>query len=219
MKFKLFSKIEFEISAPIVVIEAFCYQSNFYKKYDLIAERKIKDVNKIGARINSKILPKCKKIIDSAVNLPIYEKSLSINDFLDLSDETREGYIQELYAQVIAKLIKIEGIGFSKATKILHTLYREIIPMIDNPLKKKYKQKINPGWSEFTSAQIFIDYYEALKTEPNWRNLNLLSDTLKDNNVRGLSIIRIFDILWWSYLKAEALSRKEKIHWSSITCG
>ena len=215
MKFKLFS--EFEISDPIVVIEAFCYQSNFYKKFDLLENRKIKDVNKIGARINSKILPKCKRIIDSAGNLPIYD--FNINDFLKLPEETREGYIQELYERVIAKLInkkKIKGIGFSKATKLLHTLHPKIIPMIDNPLKMKYQREKKPSGSKSKPAQILIDYYKALKTEPTWGNLNQLYGTLKDNKVKELSIIRIFDILWWSYLKAEALSRKENIHWQSI---
>ena len=217
MKFKLFSKIEFEVSEPIVVIEAFCYQNNFYKNFDLLENPTIEDVNKIGARINSELLPECKEIIEGASKLKIFK--FSIINFLDLSPDARTDYIQKFYEKVIAKLIRIKGVKFSKATKLLHTLYPEIIPMIDNPLKKKYKQKINPGWSEFTSAQIFIHYYETLKAAPNWGNLNLLSNTLKSNGVKGLSIVRIFDILWWSYLKAEALSRKENIHWHSIKWG
>jgi hypothetical protein len=216
MKFKLFSKIEFDVSDPIVVIEAFCYQSDFYKNFDLLENPTIENANKIGARIKLNILPKCKKIIEDAGNLPIYDSR--IDDFLKLTVKTRSDYIQQLYDKVISKLIGIKGVKLSKATKLLHTWRPEIIPMIDNPLKEKYQQE-NPDWSEYTSAQILIDYYEALKTEPNWGNLNRLSGTLKGYNVKGLSIIRIFDILWWSYLKAEALSRKENIHWHSIKWG
>ena len=54
MKFYLFSKISFEIPDPITLIECYCYQNDFYAKYDLLLEhrgRKIEDVNKIGARI------------------------------------------------------------------------------------------------------------------------------------------------------------------------
>ena len=51
MKFLLFSKISFEIPEPIALIEYYCYQNDFYRKYDLLENRKIEDVNKIGARI------------------------------------------------------------------------------------------------------------------------------------------------------------------------
>jgi len=50
VKFYLFSKIEFEIPDPISSIEYYCYQNDFYSRYDVIENRKIEDVNKIGAR-------------------------------------------------------------------------------------------------------------------------------------------------------------------------
>ena len=58
MEFLLFSKIPFEISDPIALIECYCYQNDFYAKYDLLLEyrdRKIEDVNKIGARIKKEV--------------------------------------------------------------------------------------------------------------------------------------------------------------------
>jgi len=58
MKFLLFSKISFEIPDPIALIECYCYQNDFYTKYDLLLEhrdRKIEDVNKIGARIKKEV--------------------------------------------------------------------------------------------------------------------------------------------------------------------
>jgi len=58
MKFFLFSKISFEIPDPIALIECYCYQNDFYAKYDLLLEyrdRKIEDVNKIGVRIKKEV--------------------------------------------------------------------------------------------------------------------------------------------------------------------
>jgi hypothetical protein len=58
MKFFLFSKISFEIPNPIALIECYCYQNDFYAKYDLLLEyrdRKIEDVNKIDARIKKEV--------------------------------------------------------------------------------------------------------------------------------------------------------------------
>ncbi len=47
MEFLLFSKISFEIPDPIALIECYCYQNDFYSKYDLLEDRKIEDVNKL----------------------------------------------------------------------------------------------------------------------------------------------------------------------------
>jgi len=49
MKFFLFSKISFEIPNPVALIECYCYQNDFYTKYDLILahrDKKIEDVSK-----------------------------------------------------------------------------------------------------------------------------------------------------------------------------
>ena len=39
---------------------------------------------------------------------------------------------------------------------------------------------------------------------------------ISKNNLRGLTKVRIFDILWWSYLKAKKLRQDEKINWSTV---
>jgi len=217
MKFFLFSKISFEIPDPIALIECYCYQNDFYSKYDLLLEdrdRKIEDVNKIGARIKTDVLLECKIITERTNNLSIFKYNLE--QFLDLEEKKRNGHIKELNDFVIQKLLKTRGIGLSTTTKILHTLYPKIIPMIDNPLQKKYREVINDVWTEKRADEIFIDFYKNLQIESNRENLNYIFDKLLENNIKHLSKIRIFDILWWSYLKAENLKSKENINWSTI---
>jgi hypothetical protein len=159
MKFFLFSKISFEIPDPIVLIECYCYQSDFYAKYDLLLEqrdRKIEDVNKIGARIKREVLSECKKITESTKSLSIFKYNLE--QFLDLEEKDKDERIKEINESVIQKLLKIKGIGLSTATKILHTLYPKIIPMMDNPLQNKYREKINNVWTKKRADEIFIDF-------------------------------------------------------------
>ncbi|GAI22280.1 unnamed protein product, partial [marine sediment metagenome] len=153
MKFLLFSKIPFEVSHPVALIESYCFQSDFYKNYDfLLVERKreVKDVNKIGARIENRLLQKCEAVTESTENLRIFKYGL--NSFLELDDKTRSAYIHELDEKVIAELLQIKTIGLSKATKVLHTLYPEIIPIFDDNLQRKYKE-LNPQWTEEHSNQ------------------------------------------------------------------
>jgi len=50
----------------------------------------------------------------------------------------------------------------------------------------------------------------------NRENLNNIFDKLLENNIKHLSRIRIFDILWWSYLKAEKLRGEIGINWNTI---
>jgi len=214
MKFFLFSKISFEITDPIALIECYCYQNDFYSKYDLLEDKKIKDVNKIGARIKKNVLLKCKKIIERTNNLSIFKYNLE--QFLSLDEKDRDEQIKELNEIVIQKLLKIKGIGLSTTTKILHTLYPKIIPMIDNPLQKKYREEINNVWTEKRADEIFIDFYNNLKIECNRKKLNYIFDKLLENNIQHLSKIRIFDILWWSYLKAEKLREEKGINWNTI---
>jgi len=217
MKFFLFSKISFEIPEPITLIECYCYQNDFYSKYDLLLEdrdRKIEDVNKIGARIKTEVLLECKTIIENANNLRIFKYHLE--QFLDLEEKNRNEQIKELNDFVIQKLLKINGIGLSTTTKILHTLYPKIIPMIDSLLQKKYRQVINDGWTEKRADEIFIDFYKNLKMGSNRENLNYIFKEVSKNNLKNLSRIRIFDILWWSYLKAEKLREEKGINWNTI---
>ena len=217
MKFFLFSKISFKIPDPIALIECYCYQNDFYVKYDLLLEhrdRKIEDVNKIGARIKKGVLSECKKITERTKSVNIFKYNLE--QFLSLDEKDRNELIKELNEIVIQKLFKINGIGLSTTTKILHTLYPKIIPMIDNPLQKKYREVINNVWTEKRADEIFIDFYKNLQIESNRNNLNYISDKLLGNNIQYLSKIRIFDILWWSYLKAEKLREEKGIHWNTL---
>ena len=214
MKFFLFSKISFEISDPIALIECYCYQSDFYAQYDLLEDKKIEDVNKIGARIKKDVLLECKKITEKTKNLSIFKYNLE--QFLDLEEKKRNKHIKELNDFVIQKLLKINGIALSSTTKILHTLYPKIIPMIDNPLQKKYREVINNVWTEKRADEIFINFYNNLKIESNRKNLNYIFNKIFKNNLKNLSRIRIFDILWWSYLKAEKLREEREISWSTI---
>jgi len=214
MKFFLFSKIPFEIPEPITLIECYCYQNDFYTKYDLLKNRKIEDVNKIGARIKKEVLLECKKITESTKSLNIFKYNLE--QFLSLDEKKRSEHIKELNDFVIKKLLKINGIGLSTTSKILHTLYPKIIPMIDNPLQNKYREKINNAWTEKRADEIFIDFYKNLQIESNRENLNYIFDKLLENNIQHLSRIRIFDILWWSYLKAEKLREEKGVNWTSI---
>ena len=214
MKFFLFSKISFEIPDPIALIECYCYQNDIYSKYDLLEDKKIEDVNKIGARIRKDVLLECKTITEKIKSVNIFEYNLE--QFLSLGEKDRNEQIKELNEFVIQKLLKINGIALSTTTKILHTLYPKIIPMIDNPLQNKYREKINTAWTEKQADKIFIDFYKNLQIESNRKNLNYIFDKLLENNIQHLSKIRIFDILWWSYLKAEDLKLRENINWSTI---
>jgi len=126
MKFFLFSKISFEIPEPIALIEYYCYQNDFYSRYDLLEDKKIEDVNKIGARIKKEVLLECKIITERTKNLSIFKYNLE--QFLDLEEKKRSEQIKELNEFVIQKLLKINGIGLSTTTKILHTLYPKLFP-------------------------------------------------------------------------------------------
>lgn len=214
MKFYLFSKISFEIPDPITLIECYCYQNDIYSKYDLLEDRKIEDVNKIGARIKKEVLSECKKITEKTKSLNIFKYNLE--QFLNLDEKNRNEQIKDLDEFVIQKLLKINGIALSTTTKILHTLYPKIIPMIDNPLQNKYREKINNVWKEKQADEIFIVFDKNLQIESNRKNISYIFNKLLENNIKHLSRIRIFDILWWSYLKAEKLRKEKGIDWSTI---
>jgi hypothetical protein len=215
MKFYLFSEVRFEIPEPITLIESYCYQSDFYSKYDVIENRTIEDVNKIGARLKHSIILECKKVLEDAGQIALFQYNL--DGFLNLDEKAREELITELHSKIIKNLLKIKGISFSTSTKILHTVYPEIMPMIDNPLQQKYKEIINSSWNKVNSDEILIDFYNNLQIKSNKKNLDIISDELKCIDLTGLSKIRIFDILWWSYLKAERLNERRGIRWTSIS--
>ncbi|GAG59954.1 unnamed protein product [marine sediment metagenome] len=202
------------MSDPVALIECYCFQSNFYANYDLLSDRKIEDVNKIGARIGGKLFPKCKAVTKGTKNLCIFEYDL--DGFLKLNDKTRNYHIKELNQRTIKKLLEIKGIGLSTATKVLHTLYPKIIPMIDRALQEEYRKEISPQWTEEQSDQILIDYYNNLREDDNLQHLTQIFDIISKNNLVGLTKVRIFDILWWSYLKSKKLRQKGNINWCTI---
>ena len=214
MKFLLFSKISLEVSDPVALIECYCFQSNFYANYDFLSDRRIKSVNKIGARIEGKLLPECEAVIKNTRNLCIFKYDL--DGFLKLNDKTRNYHIKELNQRTIKKLLEINGIRLSIATKVLHALYPKIIPMIDRALQEEYRKEINPRWMEEQSDQILIDYYNNLGKSDNWQHLTQILDIISKNNLVGLTKVRIFDILWWSYLKSKKLRQEGNIDWSTI---
>lgn len=220
MKFLVFSGIPFEVSDPVALIESYCFQSDFYENYDLLLlkdKRKVEAVNKIGARIRKEVLPNCKAVTEDAKDLHIFQyDKYGLDSFLELDDKTRSAYTDELNGRVIQKLLKIKGIGLSKATKILHTLYPKVIPILDNALQEEYCKEINPQWTEERSNQILIDYYKNLRESDNLQNLTQISKTISENKLVCLTKVRIFDILWWSYLKAKKLRQERNINWSTI---
>jgi hypothetical protein len=220
MKFRLFGKIPFKVANPTTLIEAFCFQSNFYINYDAtpVAERDIQHVNRIGARIDERLLPRAESIIKDAEKLRIFEYDDSLDRFLKLESNEMDEIIKELNEGGVKRLL-VKGIGFSKATKILHTFHPETIPMIDNPLQKLYLKRINPQWVK-GDPQILTDYYHNFRGSDTWENLKIISKLLQ--NGLALTEIRIFDILWWSCLKSINMNRRLKndnrktINWSTL---
>ena len=213
MQFFLFSKLPFDVIDPIGLIECYCFQSDFYANYDTIPNKKIESVNSIGARIDKKLLSECSKITDDTKDLQIFH--FDIDTFLKQKDGNIDSNIRILSDEVIRRLTQLNGIGLSTATKILHTLYPNIIPIIDNTLKKEYKDEINSFWKEDDYYQILSDYFKNLKDENNWRNICQLHELLSSSGLI-LSKIRVFDIIWWSYLKSKRLRLEQKINWSTI---
>ena len=217
MQFNLFStdKLSFEAPDPIALIESYCIQSDFYTNFDLIPieKRQPEHANKIGARIKKEIFSsdEFKKIMKEMENLKILKPDSELDKFLNLDEKERSSCIRDLNEKIIKKLLNVDGIGLSKATKILHALRPRIVPMIDNQLQDEYRRTIKEQWQE-VDPQIFIDYYNNLKERANWENLN---EIFRQVSERGFSLskIRIFDIVWWSYLRARRL---ENVRLSSI---
>jgi len=222
MKFRLFStdKLSFEVPDPVALIESHCIQSDFYKNFDLIPleKRKPEHANKIGARIKKEIFldSEFKKAMKEIENLKILKPDNNLDKFLgNLDANQRNDYIKEFNEKAIQRLLNIDGIGLSKATKILHTLHPHIIPIIDNPLQEMYIEKVNEQWAE-GKPEIFVDYYNNLKEDDNWKQLSEVHEEITRNKL-GLTKVRVFDILWWSYLRAKKRKQEQKnIKLSSI---
>ena len=220
MKFRLFSevKLEFEVSCPVALIESYCFQSDFYANFHLLLpDRGVENVNAIGARIPEDTLRKCKRVVKDNENAKIF--NYDVDGLLALDDETIAKLVKQAVTDVIDPLRKIKGIGLSTATKVLHTVYPCIIPMIDSMLQAAYTET-NSGaeWRKNNSNQIFVAYYNNLKEQPTKDNLAEVYNAVS-KNLPGLTKVSVFDILWWSYLKAKRLREsreKNDIKWATI---
>ncbi len=202
MKFHLFSKIEFEVADPIALVECFCIQTNFYSSYDLLLpNRTIEDVSKIGARIDRDKLPACKRIIKSSEKIPVFQ--IQLDNLLAQDDKAIKNHVIES-SEVIIRLMD-QGIGLSQALKILHTVYPGIMPMIDSYLQEQYRLHIDPCWKSENPEQLLYDYYLNLKSQTTRKNLD---DVYKSLKLPCLTKIRVFDIIWWSYLRSNSLTIK-----------
>lgn len=210
MRFTLFKDRVFEVKEPEALIEAYCFQSDFYAKYDLRpkGDKSFGYVRFIGARIEKKVLDECRTKIYQYKDLDVFDKKGLDWFLLKATEEERDRFLLEL-AELTHRLDDIPQVGLSKATKILHTRYPEIIPMIDNPLQKEY-ELLRPAWKKGNWHQLFQDYYNNfLEKEETRKNL----DTVYKNLLHlKLTKVRVFDILWWSFLK----SKKNKISWKTI---
>ena len=219
--FQLFKTIHFKVTDPIALIEAFCFQSDFYANYDAVPvkERKIAHVNRIGARINEELLPRCEMVLHSVKGLRIFQYDNDLDRLVTLDSGKIEDVVRELNDKAIKGLMT-KRIGLSKATKILHTFHPETVPMFDNQLQELYLEKINSGWI-VGDAQIFIDYYQNFTEGDTWNHLKAISRQLQENNLR-LTRVRLFDILWWSFLKSRNVNtrlEKEKggaVKWQTL---
>jgi len=209
--FTLFKDRAFEVKYPEALIEAYCFQSDFYAKYDKGRPRDDSSfgyVRYIGARIEKSVLDECKNVINQHGNLRIFD-SLDLDSFLEETQE-RDRLISDL-SELTRELDRIPRVGFSKATKILHTRYPEIVPMIDSPLQKEYKA-LKPEWKKGDWHQLFKDYYDNLLVKETFDNLSVLHANLTYLN---LTKVRVFDILWWSFLKSAKPDYKG-IDWRTI---
>jgi hypothetical protein len=209
--FTLFRNRVFEVDYPEVLIEAYCFQSDFFVEYDLKRKRddsSYDSVGRIGARTQNDVLEKCKKLIKNHRNLGIF--SLDLDSFLEKTSEEKDRLTLELH-ELAKELDDIPGIGFSKTTKILHTRYPEIIPMIDNPLQDEYSS-LRPQWKEEDWHQLFNDYYDNFLVKETFSNLCKVHSNVSFLN---LTKVRVFDILWWSFLKSKNQEHKD-IPWRTI---
>ena len=87
--------------------------------------------------------------------------------------------------------------------------------MIDSMLQEEYRRAVNPEWKQDNSGQILYAYYINLKEEP---NRSYLTDVYNDvaSNLPCLTKVRVFDIIWWSYLRAKKLRRINRINWCTV---
>ena len=214
MIFTLFKDIRFKVAEPESLIEAYCFQSNFYSKYDFErpdGDERYKRVRFIGARIEKPVVDKCRSLISQYGDISVIdEKGL---DWLlkKATNEERDRFISML-SQLTHKLDDVPLVGLSRATKILHTRYPEVIPMVDNPLQKEYKE-LRPEWRNGDWHQmLFKDYYDNLLEKATSDRLKELHERLLHLN---LTKVRIFDILWWSFLKSRN-DQYKGIKWKTI---
>jgi len=213
MKFCLFSKAEFDITDPVALIECYCIQTNFYSAYDLlIPHRQIDDVAKIGARIDRGLLENIRGIVADTRDTQVFSHNL---DYLLAQKADAIQACAYQASEVLKRLMNV-GIGLSQATKVLHTVYPHVMPMIDSMLQEEYRRTVDSAWSQSDPGQILYAYYINLREQPNRGHLtdvyNRVAPTLP-----CLTKVRVFDIIWWSYLRAKKLAERTPVKLSTIT--
>lgn len=212
MEFTLFKGKPFKINNPLTLIEAYCIQQDFYKNYDHLKNKTIEDVNQIGAQVRRpSILNEANGVVTRPEELKLLQ--LNIDELLEKPDNTKKEYIGD-FSKAIEELIEVKGIELSTATKIYHTLHPEIIPMIDSLLQGEYMRVKGITRRQLSFDKLFIDYYETFKD--NKKNIDKLYEQLSSQQLR-LTKVRIFDIIWWSFLKYKRLAADfPEIRWSTI---
>lgn len=215
LRFTLFNRIVFDVKYPDALIEAYCFQCNFFAKYDLKrpeGDRRFEFVRYIGARLEPEVLDRCKAQINQYKDFnEVDEKGLDW--FLKIATTEERNHFTSRLAELTHELDRVPRVSFSKATKILHTRYPNIIPIIDNRFQEEYRTPPRP-WKKGDLHQLFKDYYENFMVKETWDNLDELHTNLSNLN---LTKVRIFDILWWSFLKSKNKDFIEKnINWKTI---
>jgi hypothetical protein len=67
----------------------------------------------------------------------------------------------------------------------------------------KYKGILKAQGLPFSVSQLLMDFYQTLAD--NKKNIDVLYNTLTNINNARLTKVRIFDFIWWSFLKYENL--------------
>jgi hypothetical protein len=168
-------------------------------------------VGKIGARIDREKLPQISVLVDAAGSLPVFH--YEIDQFLKLDDEDIRSHVIAA-CSIVQSLMRL-GLGLSQCSKVLHTVYPRIMPMIDSMLQEEYRRHIDSQWTPERPEQILLAYYMNLKAEPTANSLDCLFSTVSAN-VPCLTKVRVFDIVWWSYLRATRLSERHHITWKTV---
>lgn len=109
-RFTLFGKETFDVTDPEALIEAYCFQSDFYSKYDLNRprdDRSYERLGSIGARTTGTSRDKCIGIIARHKDFALFK--MTLDSFLTKPEETRS-QLTSKFAEITAELDDIPDI-------------------------------------------------------------------------------------------------------------